>query len=648
LVDPSCPSPNPRDAQHRAARALVEQGKHRDAVAAYESLLAGAPDLAAAWFELAGLLDQHFRRPDLAVAQLLKGLERAPREAGRFCNSLGVFKLRERDVDAAIAFFTRAIEADPRLPDAHANLGLIHYDRDAMEPALAHYAKAVELAPRSAALLRNQALVLSRAGRGDEAIEVGRRAVALDPNDATAWHHLGLAHRKRGRLDEALKALRRSVALPGHTAVFHSDLLMISLYDASTSTARLVEAHKAWARCHAPRPSFAFAPRAPGRRLKLGYVSGDFCMHPVGHFLAPVVAAHDRERFEVHAYSSTRNEDALTREIEAHCDRFTRVSAWDDAQLAQRVHQDEIDVLFDLSGHTAHHRLIAFALKPAPIQVAWLGYPFTTGLDAIDYFVSDRFETSEGHDAWFTEKLLRMPNGYLCVRPPPYELPVGPLPAAHFAGADSTRAPSRDVSREPLPATQHAAFTFGCFNNLSKMTPEVVELWSEILASTAPSRLFLHTRELDDTAAQADVRAQFARHGIEGDRLLLMGGAPHEQLLSRYAMVDLALDPFPYSGGLTTCEALWMGVPVVTLPSERFCGRHSLSHLSNVGLPEFAASSKEAYREIARRWRNDLAGLADLRAGLRARMQASPLVDGVRFTRDLERELTRIAAEKGI
>lgn len=625
MADTSHTTQAARDARHRAARALAEQGRHREAVTAYEALLATHPDLGAAYFELAGILDRNFQRPDLAVARLVSGLERAPRDAARFCNSLGVFKLRERDTEAAIALFQRAIAADPKLPDAHANLGLVHYERDAMAPAVEHYAKAVELAPNSAALLQNYALVLSRAGRGDEAIRAGQRAVKLDPNNATAWHHLGLAHRQGGHLTEALAALRKSVSVTGHTPVFHSDLLMISLYDSSLSMSKLVEAHRAWARCHAPKPAFTFTPRPSGRRLKLGYVSADLRTHPVGHFLAPVVAAHDRARFEVFAYSSTRNEDALTRHFVERCDHFVRVDAMDDAQLAQRVHADGIDILFDLSGHTAHNRLITFALKPAPIQISWLGYPFTTGLPAMDYFLTDRFETPEGFDRWFTERLVRMPNGYLCVRPPPSAPPVGPLPALS----------------EPV-------FTFGCFNNLSKVTPEVVALWSEILKATEPSRLFLHTRELDDPTAQTRLRDQFARQGVPNERLLLMGGAPHERLLARYGMVDLALDPFPYCGGLTTCEAMWMGVPTVTWPSERFCGRHSLTHQNNVGLPMFTADSKASYREIACAWRTDLAGLATLRASLRRRMQDSPLVDGAGFTRDLETELSRIVAEKGI
>jgi protein O-GlcNAc transferase len=623
VTDPTQQSKAARDAQHKKARALAQQSKFTEAVAAYEKLIATSPDFGSAYFELAGILDQHLQRADLAVAQLEIALVRAPRDAGRVCNSLGVFALRRRDIEAAVGFFERAIEADPSLADPYANLGLIHYDRNSMERALENFAQAVERAPDLPALLHNYTLVLSKAGRGDEAIRVGKRAMKLDPNNATGWHNLGLAHRNRGQLDEALRALQKSVSLPGHTAVFHSDLLMISLYDSNRSLQKLVLDHRAWARCHAPKPAYTFAPRPKGRRLKIGYVSADFGVHPVGHFLAPVVSAHDRTRFEIFAYSSTLNEDVLTRHFEAHCDHFERVGTLSDAQLAELVHRDGIDILFDLSGHTAHNRLITFALKPAPTQISWLGYPFTTGLETIDYFISDRFETPEGFDAWFTEKLIRMPNGYLCVQAPPYAPPVN-----------------------PLPALSDPVFTFGCFNNLSKVRPEVIALWSEILKETQPSRLFLHTRELEDPATQANIVRLFAQHGISSDRLKLMGAATPDQLIARYGSVDLALDPFPYCGGLTTCEAMWMGVPVVTLPSDRFCGRHTLTHASNAGIPMFAADSKDTYRAIARRWREDLPGLSALRGSLREQMRASPLVDAARFTRDLETVLARLVAEQ--
>ncbi len=611
------------DLRLHAARALADQGAVQEALVAYQELLAAHPACAAAYFELAGILDRTYRRTDLAVELLTCGLRTAGRDEGRFLNSLGVLRLRAQDVDGARTLFQRAIELAPELADPHANLGMIHYERNELEPALEHYGRAVGLAPDSVTVLRNHVLVLSRAGRGSEAIRTGRRVVELAPADPAAWHDLGLALRNAGQVDEGLVALRKSVSLAGHTPSHHSDLLLISLYDRRASTAELFRAHQAWARCHDVRPRFRFQPRTPGSRLRVGYVSADLRSHPVGYFLTPVLRERDRARFEVFAYSSTTHEDAITARIERDCDTFRRVHHLDDDQLAELVHEDRIDVLFDLSGHTAHHRLVAFAQKPAPIQVSWLGYPFTTALPAMDYFVTDRHESPPGHEAWFTEQLLRLPDGYLCVEPPEDAPAVGPLPAL----------------TEP-------AFTFGCFNNLSKLNEHVVELWSRILRDTEPSRLLLHTRELDDPSSRAWVEALFARHGVPAERLVLLGGASHREFLARYGSVDLALDPFPYSGGLTTCEALWMGVPVLTWPGERFCGRHSASHVTNVGLPEFVAHTADDYLRIAGEWRADLPRLATLRAGLRERMRASPLVDAARFTRHFEAELLRIAAAR--
>jgi len=605
-----------RDAQHRRARTLTDAGRFEEAVAAYEALLAAHPEFGSAYFELAGILDQCFQRADLAVAQLTLGLERSPKDAASFANSLGVFKLRERDVDAAIAWFERAVAENPQFADPHANLGLVHYNRNAVEPALESYAKAVELAPNDVPLLHNYTLVLSKAGKGDEAIAVSKRAMKLDPRNATGWHNLGMAERKRGRLTEALSALQKSVALPAHTAVFHSDMLMLSLYDASLSQAQLFDAHKRWARCHAPKPAFTFAPRASGRRIRLGYVSADFRRHPVGHFLAPVVAAHNRARFEVFAYSSTENEDALTQHLARHCDHFVRVGVLDDQQLADRIHEDEIDILFDLSGHTAHNRLLTFALKPAPIQVSWLGYPFTTGLGAIDYFISDRCETPDGYDKWFTEKLIRMPDGYLCVQLPEYAPPVN-----------------------LLPAFTKPYFTFGCFNNLSKLNDATARLWARVLHALPGSRLMLKAGQLADAAVAQATRERFAALGVAPGRLELQGPSGRQAYLQAYRRIDVALDPFPFPGGTTSVEGLWMGVPVLTRRGDRFIGHNGETIARNTGQADWIASDEDDYVDKARRLTADLRALAALRAGLRAQVLGSPLFDSARFARHFEAAL---------
>lgn len=618
-----------RDAELRRVQGLVAKGQFQDAVNALAAVTQAFPTSLPAYYELAGLLDRKFNRPDLALRYLEQALHNIPAESARLCNSLGVLKLRLGDVEAAKAHFARSISASASFAEPYANLGQIHHDRNEIDAAVELYTKAAKLAPDHLGLLQNYILVLSKAGRGERALEVGKKALKLDPRNATTWHHIGLVHRKRGQLGEALVALRKAVALPGHTAADHSDALLISLYEPALSMKQLTDEHRSWNACHKGGATFSFDGRfdafkagTAGRKVKLGYVSGDFGIHPVGHFLSQVAALHDRERFEVYAYSSRRNEDSMTQYFEKHCDHFKRVAVLNDERLAKLIYDDGIDILFDLSGHTADNRLGVFAQKPAPIQVAWLGYPFTTGLAAMDYLISDRFETPEGSDEFFSEKLLRMPNGYLCYQPPSY---------------------APDVNA--LPALSSEVFTFGCFNNLAKMTPEVVALWSDVLKETAPSRILLRTRELDDERTQREVRAAFVRHGVGADQVVLLGSALPRELMATYGQLDLALDPFPYSGGLTTCESLWMGVPVVTLPGERFCGRHSLTHLMNAGFPAFVATSKDDYVRICKEWRSDVAKLAALREQTRQEMSRSPLVDGARFARDLEVVLVELIAQ---
>ncbi|MBY0431854.1 MAG: hypothetical protein K2Q10_11695, partial [Rhodospirillales bacterium] len=347
--------------------------------------------------------------------------------------------------------------------------------------------------------------------------------------------------------------------------------------------------------------------RDPFRPLKVGFVSGDFGRHPVGYFTVSTFAALDRDVLELHCYSDRpHGGDDLTARIRAVVPHWRDTAALPDALLAERIRADGIDILFDLAGHTAGNRLPVFARKPAPVQVSWAGYVGTTGLAAMDYVLADRFHAPD--DSGFVERVLRMPDGYVCYTPPEEAPAIGPLPA---------------LTREHV--------TFGSFNAWAKVTAEVVALWSAILGDLPDSRLLLVGRWFNDARLRGRVRDAFAVHGIAAERLDLRGQVPHAELLAAYNEVDIALDPFPYSGGLTTCEALWMGVPVVTWPGRTFAGRHSLSHLSNVGLTESIAADLDSYRAIAGRLAGDLPHLAELRAGLRPRMAASPLCDAPRF-----------------
>ena len=290
-----------------------------------------------------------------------------------------------------------------------------------------------------------------------------------------------------------------------------------------------------------------------------------------------------------------------------------------DQQIAQQIRDDRINVLFDLTGHTAFNRLLVFARRPAPIQITWIGYEGTTGLEAIDYILGDRYTIPEGAERFYREKVLRMPGGYVCYDPPAEAPEIG-----------------------PMPAMRNGSIRFGSFNNLAKITPATVEAWSEVLRRVPGSRLMLKYRGLGDAWVCRRYLEMFAACGIASDRLELSPPGEYADYLAAYGQIDIALDPFPFGGGITTCDALWMGVPVISLPGETFASRHSMSHLANAGLTETIARDREDYLDLAASLAGDWPRLARLRAELRGRMAASPLCDKKRFARELMRILHAI------
>ncbi|MEE8535198.1 MAG: hypothetical protein V3S45_04070, partial [Kiloniellales bacterium] len=312
-------------------------------------------------------------------------------------------------------------------------------------------------------------------------------------------------------------------------------------------------------------------------------------------------------------YANQAREDAVTERLRRHTRHWRSIIGLSDEAAAKLVRDDAIDILVDLSGHTRNHRLGLFASKPAPLQASWLGYFATTGLEAMDYILADRHVVPPGEEPLYSEKVLRLPDSYLCFSPPAFDIPVG-----------------------PLPATASGGITFGCFNSLAKLTPEVVRLWAEILKAVPESRLLLKTRFLDRAQARDRYARLFAEQGVEEARLIFEGTSPRQALLERYDSVDIALDPFPFNGGTTSAEALWMGVPVVALGADRFAGRVGESILTTVGLSRLVARGEADYRALAVELASDLDALSKLRGELRGRLLASPLCDGPAFTRGLE------------
>ncbi|MDB5373453.1 MAG: hypothetical protein JWP04_2095, partial [Belnapia sp.] len=347
--------------------------------------------------------------------------------------------------------------------------------------------------------------------------------------------------------------------------------------------------------------------------LRIGLLSGGLGQHPVGWLTLAGLEALPEAEFTLVAYSLKPRTDPLAQRFRARCATWHEVGALEDAAIAARIAADRIDILLELGGYGEGGRPFVLAHRPAPVQVKWVGAQFSTlGLAACDWMLTDRRETPPGHEDFYTEKLLRLPDGYLCYLPPPYAPPVNLLPALAGQGV-----------------------TFGCFNNLAKLTAPVLVAWARILALLPEARLVLRTHTLGEEATRDRTARRLAAAGLPADRVTLAGGLPHRGLIEAYGGIDIALDPFPYTGGLTVCESLWMGVPTVALAGDSFAARHALSHLSNAGLADWVAEDIEAYVALAVDRARDLPALAALRQGLRAQVAASPLVDVPRFGRHL-------------
>ena len=537
----------------------------------------------------------------------------APRP--EYLTNLGEAYRRQGELEAAAAACARALAADPDLPEAHHNLGLTLMNAGAPAEALPHLARAAELRPDSAQFQVSLAWGLLGLHRVDASIAHCRRAIALAPDLASAHHHLGDALTDQGDRSAAIASYRRAVELDPADHDAHSNLILVALTDPGYDAAKLGAEARAWARLHAEPLRGHRRPhtndRDPERRLRVGYVSPDFRSHPARQFFRPLLRHHDPSAFEVYLYSSVERPDAATAAYRASAgDRFREIRRMDDVRVAELVRRDQIDILVDLAVHGAGHRLRVFACKPAPIQMTWLGYPGTTGLDAIDYRVTDPFLDPPGTNLdVYSEASWHLPETFWCYDGLEADLPVGPLPlrAAGFV-------------------------TFGCLGSPRKVQPGVVSLWGRVLGAVPGSRLVMYAEEHSHEA----FRRAFAAAGVQADRVDFAGRVAHRQYLERYNQIDIGLDTFPFAGGTTSLDAVWMGVPVLTLSGGTVLHRAGASIATNLGLPELIARSEDDYVARAVRLARDPEQLSELRAALRSRVERSPLGDTPRFARHLE------------
>ena len=594
-------SRDPLDAGAHAGlgAALTRLGRLDEAVASFERALAIAPGDVAVEVQLGGAL-RDLRRHGEAIACYRRAIESAPDFAYAHFG-LGNAQWAAGNADAALASFRRAVACNPGFAEAHHNLGnvLLTFARHA--EAADSYRRALEIRPDFADAHTALGNALIGLRQHEAAAASYGRALAIDPASAEAHRNLGECLYLLGRLDEAQASFRSALRIQPDFAQAQTGLLFTLSHDEATSPEALFAEHcRFGARFETGSDRARHANDAdPDRRLRIGFVSADLRDHPVASFLEPLLGhlAVDAA-VELHAYHNHPLEDAVTRRLRRHFAHWTTAHGLADDAFARAVEGDRIDVLIDLSGHTGGNRLRAFALKPAPIQASWLGYPGTTGLRGMDYYLADRFflPTTE-FAGQFTEKLVHLPAAA------PF------LPAA---GAPDVNA---------LPALANGHVTFGSFNRLSKLRPPVIALWSRLLRALPDSRLLLGGMPPDNQ--HQFLVDWFAREGIAGNRLAFHPMYDTPAYLALHHQVDLCLDTFPYSGGTTTAHALWMGVPTLSLAGRTPPGRHGATILGHVGLDAFVAHDAEDFERKALGWAANVAALADVRGALRARCAAS-------------------------
>ncbi|HSZ57755.1 MAG TPA: tetratricopeptide repeat protein [Tepidisphaeraceae bacterium] len=595
--------------------ALHGLGRHEEAGASWERASSLQPNDPGPLHEL-GLLLMDLGRPAEAAARFEQALRLRPDSAAAYSN-LGLALLNLGQAEEAKLSFQQALHLQPDLAETHNNLGLALLHLGRAQEAIHSFRQALQFRPDLADAHNNLGLALAAEGLADDAQNCYGRAVQVQPDHVGALANLGNSYKDQGRLAEAVACYRKALDARPDDAKTHSNLLLAMHYQADADPLKILGEARRYAQRHAAPLAGAIKPHSappPGeRRLRLGYVSADYREHPAAYYLEPVLSHHDHQSFEIFCYADVPHPDGVTQRLQGYADQWRSLVGLSDTQAAEIVRRDGIDLLVDLSGHTGGNRLLMFARKPAPIQVSYLGYLGTTGLPTIDYYLTDADTDPPGlADMYYQEQLVYLPQCAFCYQP-------GPAP---------------DVNEGP-PAAKSGQVTFACLNTVAKLSDEVLILWSRILAAVPGSRILL--RSGAGRQAEERVRGTLSNRGISPERVLLLGQtATRYDYLKLFQAADLCLDPFPYNGVTTTCDSLWMGVPVVSLAGRMGPSRQGVRFLRAVALGELIAETPEAYIQMATELAGNLPRLAALRCGLRERMSRSPLMDAGGLTRHIE------------
>jgi protein O-GlcNAc transferase len=602
---------------YNLAIALQKQGKLDEASASFHEAIRLKPDHVDALNNLAIVLMEQ-NQEDEALACCQKAIRIDPNHGGAHTNLGNVYQKRNQ-LEEAIRCYREALRLNPNFPEACSNLGKAFQDQRKFSEAIEYYQEALRLRPEFAEAMYNLGNALRDVGKLEEAVEKYRQTLRLKPNFPFAHNNLGDALLKQGRPDLAMPSFKEALRLQPDLGTAQSNYLFCLNYDPHADPDRVFADHQRWGVLQKQRRKLDLKPhdRDPERRLRVGYISPDFRFHPLTRYFEPVLAKHDPTKVEVFCYAEVPFPDAVTARLEALAHHWRSTCHHADEEVAQRIRADKIDILVDLAGHTANNRLGVLAHKPAPVQATWLGYMNTTGLETVDYRLTDDVLDPPDQPRRDTEELLRLPLGMCCFAAP---------------------ADAPDVA--PLPALERGHLTFGSLHNLFKINGQVFDLWSKVLQALPTSRLIMF-RDTMTATAQEHIRRQFTERGIATDRLELRLGFSKPGYLGVFNEIDVSLDAFPCTGGVTTCESLWMGVPVLSLCGVRPASRNSAAILTRMGLTDWVAYTPEQYLSLAVDQTKDLDQLAVLRGQLRERARER-LCDAARFTPLLEGALRAV------
>jgi len=596
--------------------ALRKVGKRTEAIQNFERTIELKPDFAEAYNNL-GILYLEMERPTQAIKAFQRYLKLQPNDAAAL-NNLGNVYYQQGQVTKATSCYRRSLQFNPAYAQTYYNLANALQETDKTDEAVWLYQRALQRNPNWPEAYNNLGTAYQNMGLLSEAIAAFQKAIAIQPGYTEAYNNLGIAYRNQGRIKASISCYRTALQTKPAYSECHSNLVFCLNYDPDASQKDIYAQSCQWwiqhGRSVAGRLDHANN-RDPDRRLKIGYVSADFRRHPVGFFFLPLVRAHDPGGFEVFCYTDLKQPDELTDQIKTAADHWCSTLGLSDNDMAEKIQADQLDILIDLAGHTAHNRLLVFASKPAPLQVNWLGYVNTTGLESMDYRITDNIvDPVEEGNYLHSEKIIRLQNGFFCFAPPQKSPPLG-----------------------DLPARQRGHITFGSFNKLTKINKGVIALWSQIMHQLPGSRLRLMAKPLADAPTRDRYFTLFQANGIPSNRIEMITYTPsYYDYLNQYAQIDISLDPFPHNGHTTTCDSLWMGVPVITLHGDRYASRMGASILTRLKLEGFVAETKEAYLQKAVKLATNLDTLQELRAGMRKQITASPIYDAKRFAAEME------------